>query len=219
MVSHLVSICIPTYNGAKFLRDSLNSILNQTYRNLEIIFSDDSSTDSTLEIIESFIRDNPFRTKLLHHIPAGIGANWNNCIRHSKGEFIKFVFQDDILESDAIEKMVEVLHADKQIGLVTCKRNIIFEKGYDDVKLSQWKNVYGDLQRHLNLTYSPMAIIDRAIFRHKRFFKAPVNIIGEPSAVMFRANIIERIGLFSNDFKQYLDCEYWFRLLKISSIA
>ena len=87
----LVSVCIPTYNGAPFLQEALDSVSQQTYRNIEVIISDDASNDKTLEIIQDFKAKASFPVSIYHHEPKGIGANWNNCIRKANGKFIKFL--------------------------------------------------------------------------------------------------------------------------------
>ena len=219
MSNNLVSVCIPTYNGATYLNETLSSINVQTYKFIEIIFSDDNSDDGTLEIIQDFIENSPFKSQLLHHQPNGIGANWNNCLNHANGEYIKFLFQDDVLEPVCIAEMVEVLEGDKTIALVACKRHFIIESDINEMYLKKWLKVYGDLQKHLKLKYAPDAIMDKSIFKSKMFYKAPVNIVGEPSAVLFRKDIIKKVGFFSVNLKQYLDCEYWFRILKVSKIS
>ena len=124
----LVSICIPTYNGEQFITEALNSAISQTYSNLEIVVSDDASNDATIEIIERFKKKTQIPISIYHHIPCGIGANWNNCVQNAKGEFIKFLFQDDILLPSCVEKMVQLAETKKTIGLVYCKRNFIYDK-------------------------------------------------------------------------------------------
>ena len=125
----LVSVCIPTYNGEKFLIETLNSVLYQTYPNLEIIISDDNSKDRTIEIANSFKDTSPFEFLVLEHEQYGLSQNWNFCVSQSKGKYIKFVFQDDILEPDAISKMVELAEQDEEIGLVFSPRRLFTTPG------------------------------------------------------------------------------------------
>ena len=104
----LVSICIPTCNGFQFIGEALLSAVNQSYPNLEIIVSDDHSRDDTLKIINEFESKTAIPFHIYNHKPDGIGSNWNYCAQKANGEYIKFLFQDDTLEPDCIEKMMQV---------------------------------------------------------------------------------------------------------------
>ncbi|WMI69841.1 glycosyltransferase [Mangrovimonas sp. YM274] len=216
----LVSICIPTYNGADFIAQAMDSVLAQTYANLEIVVSDDSSKDNTLKIIESYKSKTNLPIHIVDHEPKGIGANWNNCIRLAQGQYIKFLFQDDILLPECVEKMVEVLENYPNISLVAVKRNLIFEESVLKEERSRWIDVYGDLQKSLNLRSNGHGIsfLDRGLFKSFRFFNAPLNKIGEPTTVLIRKNIFNKVGIFREDLKQILDYEFYYRVLKHQNI-
>ena len=79
----LVSICIPTFNGEAYLEECLHSAINQTYKNIEIIVSDDASKDRTLQIINEITSKTDIPIFIFKHQPNGIGANWNNCIKNA----------------------------------------------------------------------------------------------------------------------------------------
>jgi len=219
MNNPLISVCIPTYNGAKYIEAAFASVYNQTYTNIEIIVSDDASSDNTLELIKNHKSESKFPIRIYPHKPSGIGANWNNCMRQANGDYIKFLFQDDLLEPTCIANMVQVFQENPQIGLVCCKRHVLIELEGDKAKTENWLQVYGDLQEHLNLIYNPTGIINKRFFKSKQFYKTPVNVIGEPSAVMFRRDLVETNGWFREDMTQFLDFEYWFRILKKKDIA
>src|SRR2546423_8587516 len=89
----LVSVCIPTFNGARWIKESLNSALAQSYRPLEIIIIDDASTDETVKVLRSF-KDDRIRL-FVNEQRLGLACNWNRCVELARGEFIKFLFQDD----------------------------------------------------------------------------------------------------------------------------
>jgi glycosyltransferase involved in cell wall biosynthesis len=215
----LISICIPTYNGVKFLEETLQSIISQSYENIELIVSDDASSDNTLEIIEAFKEQSYFPVYIFHHTPKGIGANWNNCLKQAKGKYIKFLFQDDVMVKDCLEKMVQVLEENPKVGLVASKRDFIIEEDIKKEEINQWIADYGDLQKHLNLTPKEITILDTSLFGLHSFYGSPLNKIGEPSAVMFRKKVIEKVGYFNEELKQILDYEYWYRILKNHPIA
>ncbi len=136
MTNSLVSICIPTYNGEKYLQEALDSVKAQTYKNIEVIISDDVSKDRTLEICERFKNEVNFPVYIYHHQPAGIGANWNNCIEKASGEYIQFLFQDDILHPICIEEKLKYLKQNN-LKAVCCKREIIDENG-SPVTTGRW---------------------------------------------------------------------------------
>nr|WP_321233415.1 glycosyltransferase [uncultured Psychroserpens sp.] len=217
-VNPLISVCIPTYNGAQFICEAMDSVLNQTYSNIEIIVSDDTSNDNTLELVNKYIDKSQFPIYIYTNVDRGIGNNWNNSMQKANGKYIKFLFQDDVLLPNCIEMMYNGLELKPNAGLVACKREFIIDDNVDRDKIDNWLKIYGDLQNHLNLDFKPVALITKSIFKSKQFYAAPVNFVGEPSAVMFKKNLIDDIGYFRDDLNQFLDFEYWFQILKKTPI-
>lgn len=215
----LVSVCIPTYNGAKFILEALNSVSNQTYDNLEIIVSDDNSIDDTLSIVNRFKDVTTIPIYIYHHPPNGIGGNWNNCMEKANGEYIKFLFQDDVLEPDCIKVMIEAFSIDPKVKLVASKRKFILEEDSNNDIIDEWISKYGDLQKEFIATLpNGDVILDKNIFKKDSFLKSPLNKVGEPSTVLFKKSLIKEIGWFNEDLKQILDYEYWYRILKNNKI-
>lgn len=215
----LISVCIPTYNGEKYLQETLESIQLQTYSNVELIISDDSSIDKTLDIIKKFKVISKYPVFLYHHNPTGIGSNWNNCIKKANGELIKFLFQDDVMEYNCLERMVSVYNKNPQAGLIASKRSFIVEKNVIGETTNNWIEKYRDLQIGLQHQKADILILDKAVFKRSDFRKSPLNKIGEPSVVLFRKDIVNQIGYFRADLKQILDYEYWYRILKRNTIV
>ena len=207
-----ISICIPTYNGASYLQEALDSVNAQTFSDFEVIVSDDASKDDTLKIVEEFKKEFDFPVHIFHHEPKGIGANWNNTIRHANGKYIKFLFQDDVLDSTCLEMMYAVLENNKNIGLVASKREFIVNKA-KSVETDKWLATYGNLQNQIS-EISGDLVLTKKLFSKKYFLSTPKNKIGEPSAVMFKRQLIDDIGWFDESLKQILDYEYWYRILK-----
>ena len=216
----LVSICIPTFNGAQFITEALDSAISQTYTNLEIIISDDASSDATLDIVESYKSKTTIPIHIYHHNPKGIGANWNHCIKKAHGTYIKFLFQDDILKPTCIADMVNVLEHNNALGLVACKREIIIDKSYLNDETEKWIEIYGDLQEHLNLPIvNGIQYLDKSIFKSNLYLSRPLNKIGEPTVILFRKEIVKDIGFYKEDLFQLLDIEFCNRVLKKYKIA
>ncbi len=101
MVRPLVSICIPTFNGARWIRECLTSALAQSYQPIEILVVDDGSTDGTVELVQS-LKDERTRV-IVNEQNQGMVHCWNKCIELARGEFVKFLFQDDVLYPDCTE--------------------------------------------------------------------------------------------------------------------
>ncbi len=93
----LISVLIPVYNAGKYLAETLASIKNQTYSNLEIICIDDGSTDKSLAILQEFAQKDP-RFKIISRANKGVANTRNQLLQESKGEYIAFVDSDDIIE-------------------------------------------------------------------------------------------------------------------------
>lgn len=112
--SPMVSICIPSYNAEHFIAEAIQSALNQTYNNIELVICDDVSTDDSWEIIDRFSdnRINKFRN--IENL--GLVGNFRKVISKSKGKYITFLCNDDILHPDSIRKLVEVLERDVELA-------------------------------------------------------------------------------------------------------
>ncbi|WP_432409976.1 glycosyltransferase family 2 protein [Rasiella sp. SM2506] len=216
--SPLVSICIPTYNGALFLEEALESVKNQTYSPIEVIISDDNSNDNTLKIANKFKECVSFPVTIASHEPNGIGANWNNSIKLANGKFIKFLFQDDVLLPDCITEMVSIFRQHKNLGLVSCKRDLIVDN-YTNPETNKWIRNYKNLQVQFDAENEDVMFIDKSFFSEPYFENPPKNKIGEPSSVMFKKNILDFVAGFDIDLKQSLDYVFYYRVLKVSRIA
>jgi len=117
----LVSVCIPSYNHAQYLSRAIESILSQTYSNIEIIVVDDGSTDDSLAIARQYSSKYPDKVSVYTH-PDGanhsISATVNRAFTFSKGKYWSGLASDDVLYKNKIEKQVAFLESDSSIGLV-----------------------------------------------------------------------------------------------------
>ena len=119
----LVSVIIPTYNVEKFIKQCIDSILTQTYKNTEIICIDDGSTDNTISILE-FLEKKDKRVKLIRQDHCGVSAARNKGLECAKGKYISFVDADDFMQWNSYEILIEV--AEKyQLDLVIFGANNI----------------------------------------------------------------------------------------------
>ncbi|MBO7596325.1 MAG: glycosyltransferase [Bacteroidales bacterium] len=119
--SPLFSILIANYNNAKFFDDLFPSLISQTYKNIEIIFVDDCSTDNSLEEVKKYADQDPRIKVFKNNQNQGCAPTKKRCIELSSGEYFGFVDPDDYIEKNAVEKMINELQKDSEIALV-CSR-------------------------------------------------------------------------------------------------
>ena len=137
----LISIIVPVYNVEDYIEECLDSILNQTYKNLEILLVDDGSTDNSGKICDKYVKkDNRF--KVIHQKNSGLSESRNNAIKVSSGKYLSFVDSDDIIHP----RMIEILHQElikNKSDISICKfqnfytKFIIKEKKYEVKLLTQ----------------------------------------------------------------------------------
>lgn len=127
----LVSVIMPVYNGERFLPAALESILNQTYSNLEVLVLDNGSTDGTKPIIESFARRDSRIKPLFEPAPLGYGGEvaTNVASRQARGEFLAKLDADDIAHPERLAKQVAFLQANPDVFLVGSWLKLIDERG------------------------------------------------------------------------------------------
>lgn len=214
----LVSVCIPTYNGASFIEAAFNSAIKQTYLNIEIIISDDNSSDETLDIINRLKNETTIPVYIFNHHPSGIGSNWNYCILKANGKFIKFLFQDDVLEPSCIEEMLSVFYQNKNTGLVASKRTFIIDADKNKNYVKMWLDTFGDLQQGIPYSNNNCQVLSKEFFKNDSFLKTPINKVGEPSTFLFKKSLIKKIGWFRTDLVQILDYEFCIRVMKKKNI-
>jgi glycosyltransferase involved in cell wall biosynthesis len=215
MKDPLVSICIPTYNGERYLRKCLDSAISQSYCNIEILIVDDKSSDATLSIVNEYAsRDDRFRV-FSNEINLGLVRNWNRCIELAKGEWVKFLFQDDLIAYNMIERMMQFASEDNKF--IVSNREILFE---DDTS-EEIRNLY-KTSINVNLSsifsmFNPGYIGPKSVSRKIIKWRWS-NYIGEPTVILFNRAIVSEIGYFNSMLVQICDLEYWYRVATIFGI-
>lgn len=214
----LVSILIPTYNGEQFLSKAIQSALDQTYSNLEIIISDDGSTDRTVKIAESF-KDNcsvPYR--IITHSNYGLVKNLNFSIQQAQGKYIKFIFQDDWLEPNCIEYMVNLAEQDPEIGLVFSPRQVLIDPdSQSDLACQSAYN--GAINLHEKWSDLKPIQSGEDLLSDPKCLIGGLNKIGEPTTVLISKEVFEELGEFDATLQQLLDADMWFRIMGHYKIA
>lgn len=192
-----ISVCIPTYNFARFLPDAIESVLHQTWQDYELLIIDNASTDETREVVGRYAGKDRRIRLIINRENIGQINNWNKCLAEARGIYIKYLFADDVLTSPvALARMVGVLEADSRVSLVASARRIV------DAELQERKTCA--MYRSDRSVEGPK-VIARSLWEHK-------NLIGEASAVMFRRT--QAVRGFSSDYIALNDLEMWFHLLE-----
>jgi glycosyltransferase involved in cell wall biosynthesis len=203
-----VSICIPTYNGARWIEEAVRSALAQTAGHFELLVVDDASTDDTLDRVRGF-EDRRIRIEV-NERNLGLVGNWNRCVGLARGEFVKFLFQDDLLLPHCLERMLAVAQAHAGVGMVFCRREILLENP-EDPRAQAWKRQYGEL--HTQFERLETLNSGRELFEQYLRKGLRMNFVGEPTAVMVRRSCFDRLGLFNTRMHQGPDFEMWIRLM------
>jgi glycosyltransferase involved in cell wall biosynthesis len=193
----LVSICIPAYNAEKFIKETLESVLNQTYQNIEIIITDDCSKDNTISIINSFSDE---RIKFYQNDKnLGVEGNWNKALQLANGKFCKMMGADDILYPTCLEEQLAILENPENydVVLVTSHKNVINQDG----KLIMTRKFPGSAK------YKGIKALKKSLHRG-------TNVIGEPVAGLFRKEILEKSGYYNGENLYMIDMDLWSRILK-----
>jgi len=132
MDNPLVSIIVITYNSSKYVLETLESAKAQTYQNIELIVTDDCSTDDTVEICGNWIEKNKerfVRTELVKSdTNTGIAPNCNRGLKVAKGEWVKYIAGDDILFSDCINQNINYILSNPTASFIFSDLKIIGEK-------------------------------------------------------------------------------------------
>ncbi|PBQ33955.1 glycosyl hydrolase [Sphingobacteriaceae bacterium] len=192
-----VSICIPVYNGAKYISEAINSVLNQTFQDFEIIILDNKSTDNSVAVVKNYTDP---RIKLFQNESnLGMLGNWNKILTLATGEYIKLLPADDAIYPDCLKLQCEILDQDKkkEISLVSGRKNIVNAKG---------KIIFSRGFSKKRIRVSKTDAVNKNI-------RSGGNIIGEPGVVLFRKELLEVTGVFDASIYYTMDLDLWFRML------
>ncbi len=183
--SHLVSVIIPCYNQAHFLKEAIESVLGQTNQHFEIVVMDDGSTDNTSEVAAGYPH-----VRCIRHENQGLPASRNAGIRASQGSYLVFLDSDDRLLPEALEIGVECLRAHPECAFVFGVCNVIAGDG----SLLRTQKPWVESDHYL------------ALLRH--------NDIWCPATVMYRRGIFDSAGGFNTSLKSSEDYDFYFRIVR-----
>lgn len=194
-----VSVIIPTYNTAKYINFAIESVLNQTYTDYEIIVVDDGSTDNTKEVLKRYWG----KIRYFYQQNQGVSYARNLAINHAKGRYIALLDSDDEWLPDRLSEGVSILDNRKEVGLVHSDYTVITEDGnilqqYNINNKKNLKYVSGDISKYI-------------LFR-----KAHINCL----TVIFRKSCIESVGNFDINLSKLgaEDRDLWYRISRVYKI-
>src|SRR5579862_4317180 len=194
----LISVCIPAYNGAEFIAHTIQSVLNQSFVDFELIVSDDRSSDDTVSIIKAF---SDRRIKLIENAEnLGLGGNWNRVLSLGLGKYVKLLCEDDLLHPQCLERQLQVLEhpVNKGVVLTLCARNVINERSQVILKPRR-PRITGVVKGSKLITGS---------------IRAGTNLIGEPAVGLFRREAMRKNEMCDPDNAFLSDLGLWSELLK-----
>ena len=184
-----VSVIIPTYNRAHLLGQAIQSVLDQTYQNFEIIVVDDGSANNTEEIVKVF--NDPRICYIRHEKNRGGSAARNTGIKAARGEYIAFLDSDDEWLPEKLEKQLKVFKdQDLRAGVVYTRFIVINENG--DFKITHFLLHQGYILKELLIS----------------------NCVGTTSTVMVKRECFEKVGGFDENLPSCQDWDMWIRIAK-----
>jgi len=194
-----VAVCVPLYRKEQFVGETIQSVLDQTFTDFELVVLDNASPDGSADVVKSF--HDP-RIVLEHNpetVPAGV--NFNKVVALSRAPLVKVLAADDLIHRTCLERQVEELTAHERTVMVTCRHNVIDETG----------RVIG--QDRLLRTPDLVGVQDRTTVI-RRMVRHGGNPVGNPCNVLFRRSAFEAAGGFGDDEFFTLDVSMWSRLLE-----
>jgi hypothetical protein len=198
----LVSIIVPAYNAARFLREALDSLLAQTYQNIDIILLDDASTDATPEIAAEYAGR---ITYVRQPNNLGIYDNVNVGIARARGDLIATYHADDIYLPTIVEAQVAYFGAHPEVGAVFCSAILIDEKGLEYRRMPLQPEVRGEKP----LDYR--TVLNALLMYKNRFMICPT--------AMVRASVHRDVGVYQLQYGIASDLDMWLRIARRYPIA
>jgi glycosyltransferase involved in cell wall biosynthesis len=198
----LVSVIVTSYNHAEYLDQRIESLLDQTYSDIEIIVVDDYSTDKSREVLEKY-RNNSRVDLVFLKENGGYAAACNHGVELSKGDYVMFAECDDYNDPQHIETLQKILEKNENVGVAFCRSNIVDEAGNIlgndyDVRESSFR------EKCLHDTFIPKECM-------RKYFLFSC-VIPNMSAALIRKSCIDRIGGLSSDYLACADWDFWCRM-------
>lgn len=198
----LVSVVLPVYNGARFLRDTIDSIINQSYKNMEIIIVDDASTDESREIIDSYQDERII--KIYKDKNENICCASNLAFERMNGKYCALIGHDDIWYTDKIEKQVNFMEVNLEYGICFTRCNILNQDNRIIDEEHGFNHVFNDYENK-----------EREAHIYQLYMFG--NRLCAPSALI-RTEDLKKVGSYDYSLVQMQDYYLWLKLLTVSKL-
>ena len=202
----LVSVIIPTYNRPEYFKEALDSVIAQTYRNIEIFITDNSHNAKTKELMKPYLKKYDY-IRYEHHPDFDAAGNWGVAQKYNNPEapYVNWLMDDDLFVPDKIAQMVDCYEQDDGIALVTSYRELIGPRG-EPICDPNWERAFNETTR------ADGEAMGRELFRLGR------NFIGEPTTVLIKKEYMlnQRELGFSGEEGKYLISDFptWLHCLQ-----
>jgi glycosyltransferase involved in cell wall biosynthesis len=207
-----VSIVLPNYNYEKYLDERIQSLLNQTYKDFELIILDDCSTDNSIAVIQKYLTDPRVKTCFFEKNSGSPYKRWNDGADLAHGEYLLFAGADDSCEPTLIEKLVEKLDRHSSVGLALSQSWETDSNGNITRSLKErTDDLFGGKERW-NSDY-----VDRG--QGELGFMLFKNTVPNASCVLMRRELFIKAGKFDTKLIINADWMLWSKMLMISDIA
>lgn len=218
MESYKVSVIVPVYNAEKYLKECVDSLVNQTYRNLEILLIDDGSRDGSGAVCDEYAGKDG-RVLAVHKENGGLISAWKRGVAVSCGQYLCFVDSDDWVDPDMIREMAEHLTGEER-EIVASDYVIERENGSEyvyqrlspgeytkeDMKREVIPNLLGRERRYVTISRC-MKLIGRRLIEENQRYSDPAVVFGEDTTIML-PSLIDCRRLFIMDHKAYYHYRY-----------
>lgn len=203
----LVSIVFTSYNHKEYLKQALDSLINQTYQNLEIIIIDDYSTDGSQEILRQYEHIENISLKLQVQNSGSYVKASNYGASFARGEYILFAQCDDFAEVNQIEILLNTLESNPNVGVVFSKSNMVNEAGIT------YTTDFSGRERSFKRAVKDNGLIKGSKMKEFLSFSC---VIPNLSAALIRHDLFKQIGGLSENYLVVADWEFWLDLSEIT---
>ena len=205
-----VSVIIPNYNHARYLPRRIDSVLQQTYGDFEVLLMDDQSPDDSLDVLRRYAGDSRVRT-LFNDVNSGSTfKQWNKGLANTGGEYVWLAESDDWADPRLLERLVARLDAHPNVGIAYCQSWIVDEH---DNLLKRHDPLLGELNRHWDHDFVADGRTECAEYMSLG------NTIPNASAAVFRREVYERVGGPDESAKVCGDWKLWAKMLCAADVA
>jgi glycosyltransferase involved in cell wall biosynthesis len=205
-----VSIIVPNYNHARFLKQRLDSIFNQTYQDFEVILLDDCSSDTSIEILQTYSQNPKVSHYSINSKNSGSTfKQWNKGFSLAKGEYIWIAESDDWADETFLEKQIPILDVNENVGVIYCQS---YRTNIDSKIHEKIDNSFDDytFKQGVAIVSGKKFIIEKMV---------DFNSMPNASAIIFRKEILLKVGYANENTRLFSDWLQWINILAVSDLA